>query len=471
LAAALVGLLFGLPCLAIGPAGDDWFTAHPWLTFPWPYLVPQGAFWRPLEHVVYWLGGLVLAWHIHVCHLAAIFGHVASVAVLCLLLEGMGVVRLVAFLAAGLVALHPATAAAVWSVDSNLQTWSTAFGLLACLLALRGQKWSWLVAAIVASLWKESGTAWFVAVPMLRLTTETRRGIGPQKLRAGLRASRGWFATGLLGATVYFAARFALSGHLSLGAGGGRYAFGLDPLVWTNNAALLLGAVVVPADTVAILGRAHSLVAGLAPALLAVPFLAVVLRKLARSVVGRAVWPWLAFLMLLAVTAPHIFIGHVSEMYAHPLVLAITVPTCLLLAEQQRISARSASLLLVPLLLAFLIVDVSKYREMLATGRLGEVFARQNRAVAEPYRKSGVCFVPDDRGDWGRGYSVFQLDTAPAAGWGKAMVLEWGWDNYDKVVVDGLPSRCSPKLPRLRVGRDGLARSEEVPPAADRTRP
>jgi hypothetical protein len=141
------------------------------------------------------------------------------------------------------------------------------------------------------------------------------------------------------------------------------------------------------------------------------------------------------------------------------------------LREQRRISARSAVLLLVSLLLAFLIVDVSKYREMLATGRLGEVFARQNRAVAEPYRKSGVCFVPDDRGDWGRGYSVFQLETAPASGWGKAMVLEWGWDNYDKVVVDGLPSRCSPELPRLRVGRDGLARSEEVPPAADRTRP
>jgi hypothetical protein len=227
---------------------------------------------------------------------------------------------------------------------------------------------------------------------------------------------------------------------------------------------MLLGVVVVPADTVAILGKAHSLVAGIAPALLAVPFLAVVLRQLGKSVIGRAVWPWLAFLMLLAVMAPHIFIGHVSEMYAHPLVLATAVPLCLLLARR---SARSTVLLLVPLLLAFVFVDVSKYREMLTTGNLGEAFARQNRGVAEPYRKSGVCLVPDDRGGWGQYYSVFQLEMVPASGWGKAMVLEWGWDNYDKVVVDNLPSACPRELPRLPVGLDGLLRSEEVPPAAD----
>ena len=420
--------------------------------------MPRGTYWRPLENIVFWLAGFANDGRVVICHLAAFFGHVAAIGILCALLGTIGVSRSAALLAAGLVAVHPANAAAVWSVDSNNQTWSTAFGLLACLLALKEQKRWWVVSAMVASLWKESGIAWFAAVPVLCVMIEAFRGTEPTELKARFWANRGWFATGLVGAMLYLAARFALSGHMSLGAASGRYAFGYNPVVWAKNAALLLGVVVVPADTVAIFGRAHSLVAGLLPALLAVPFLVVAARELGRAVLGRVFWPWLACLMLAALMAPHIFIGHVSEMYAHPFTLAATVPLCLLFRTRWRGSARAVIVLLAPLLFAFLLVDVSKFREMLATTRLGKAFARRSGALLEPYRKDGICFIPEDYRSWPGGYSVFQMDQGSAAGWGKALVLEWGWERYDAIVVDRLPAECSANLRRMRVGRDGSLR-------------
>jgi hypothetical protein len=460
--AALVGLLFGLPSLAIGPAGDDWFYANPLFEFPWQHLVPFGTFWRPLDHIVYWLVGFAHGWHVQACHLAALLGHAASLALLCILLQEIGIGRLATLVAAFFVAVHPATTAAVWSVDSNNQTWSTAFGLFACLLALRKRNPSWVVAAMIAALWKESGVGWFAAVPTLRLMVSAyREGVPLSQLRARVWAERSWFAAGLAGAAVYFSARFALVGQVSLGASGGRYALSHNPLVWVKNAALLLGVVVVPANTVSILGRAHRVAAGLAPALLALPFLVLAARELARNTIRRALWPWLTCMVLLSVMAPHIFISHVSEMHAHPLAFATAVPLCLLLAKRPHMSVRSTILLLVPVLLALLFVDVSKYREMLATGRLGKTFARQNSASLERYRANGICFLREDGDQWGGGYSVYQMDAGLAAGWGKAMVLDWGWDKYDAIVVDRLPTECPANLPRFRVGRDGSLRSVE----------
>jgi hypothetical protein len=281
----------------------------------------------------------------------------------------------------------------------------------------------------------------------------------PSSLLASLRSERTWLALGLAGAVAYLSARGLLSSQVSLGASTGRYAFSLNPLVWIRNAGSLLGVAVLPVDAVAALGLKQDLVRGLTPALAALPLACVALVELKRKMELRPMSVLWGGLVLLAVMAPHIFIFHVSEMYLHPLTFSVAVVVFYLvgqgIASRPR---RSILLLLVPLTAAFLFVDYAKYREMLATGEQGHAFALRNRGLLAGAREHGVCFVSDGRNADERheGYSVFQMDMRSAAGWGKALVLDWGWDRYEAIATVQSEKDC-PSAGELcmRIAADG----------------
>jgi hypothetical protein len=409
--------------------------------------------------MVCWLSGFAQGWNIEVCHLAAILGHVASLAVLCVLLREMGLSRAVMLIAAALVAVHPANAAAVWSVDSCHQTWSTAFGLYACLLAVRGRLWAWLLPVAIAALWKEAGFAWFAAAPALRLMIGANRSTEPSGLVAQVWSERRWLVVGLSGAVAYLVVRMLLAGHTSLGDAEGRYALSHNPLVWLHNAAMLLGVALVPVDTVAIFGVAHKLARGVAPAFFALPFGAIALFVLVRRLRARSLCLFFGSLMVVAVMVPHPFIGHVSEMYAHPLTFGLALVGSLSLAAWwPNRSTRLTRLAIASMLAAFLWVDISKYSEMLATGKRAELFASRNSAFLSPARRRGVCFLPEDFHEGPGGYSVFQMNTASASGWGKAMVLEWGWGSYDAISFARSPTECAAGALPLHLAPDGTLR-------------
>jgi hypothetical protein len=250
-----------------------------------------------------------------------------------------------------------------------------------------------------------------------------------------------------------------LAGNVSLGATEGRYAFYPNPLVWLKNAAMLLSVAIIPVDTVAMFGNGHKLARGLAPAFLALPFGTVALLTFWQKPRARPVCLFFGALMVLAVMAPHLLIGHVSEMYAHPITFALAVVGALLLATRwPNRSTRLTQFAIASMLVAFIFVDLQKYREMLATGRRSETFAQQNREFLSPARDRGVCFLPDDHQEWAGGYSVFQMDTAAAAGWGKAMVLEWGWGSYDAITVARNLEECPAGALRLNLASDGSLR-------------
>jgi hypothetical protein len=460
-----MAVLSGLPAFAIGPAGDDWFYARPLFAFPWEHLVPQGLFWRPLDHLVYWLTGFAPGWSVAACHLAAVLGHAVSLVALYRLLRQVGALDFVALVVVALVAVHPGNAAAVWSVDSNHQTWSTACGLYACLLALRGYRYLWLVPAVLAALWKESGLSWFAAAPMLRLMIASEGEI--PGLLAALRREGTWLTLGSAGAVAYLSARGLLSSQASLGASAGRYAFSPNPLVWIRNAVSLLGVALLPVDAVAALGFRHNLVRGLTPALAALPLACVALIEVKRKMRLRPMSVLWGGLVLLAVLAPHIFIFHVSEMYVHPLTFSAAVVGFYLAGESIAAWPRQTTLLLVALVAgAFLFVDYAKYREMLATGEQGHTFALRNRELLAGARDRGVCFVSDGGNVDERhaGYSVFQMDVRSASGWGKALVLDWGWDRYDAISTVQSEKDC-PSAGELHViiAADGTLRSLSPP--------
>ena len=452
---AAAGLLFGLPALAIGPAGDDWFDAHPMYAFPWSYIMPHGRYWRPLWGMVCWIAGFAKERPIDVYHLAAVLGHVLSLVLLCiLLLEHVRLGRLATLVIVGLVAVHPANAAAVWSVDTCHQTWSTAFGLWACLLALRGRQAVWLVPATISVLWKESGLAWFAAVPLLRLFLTRDAG---SRLADQFGRERRWLLIGLLGGVTYLAVRMLLAGQVSLGDREGRYAFTPSPLIWLKNSVMLLGVALTPVDTVKILGLEHKLLRGVAPVLLALPAGILVVAGLWRK--PRVPPLSIAFgsAFILAVMAPHIFISHVSELYAHPVTFALALVGAVLLVP--RLSpTQFTRLALAGAFLAFFVVDVSKYTTMLATARSAEPFAESTNTLLGDSKGSAVCFVPDDQDQSVGGYSVFQMDVASASGWGKALVLKWGWNNYDAISVEYPSAPCPEQALRFHMSRDGALR-------------
>jgi hypothetical protein len=314
-------------------------------------------------------------------------------------------------------------------------------------------------------MWKESGLAWFAAAPMLRLMTISDG--KPSDLLADLGRERTWLTLGPAGAVAYLSARWLFSAQVSLGGSVGRYAFSLNPLVWLRNAASLLGVAVFPIDAVAALGLRHDLVRGLTPALAALPIAWIALIELKRKVQLRPVSALWGGLALLAVMAPHIFIFHVSEMYVHPLTFSVAVVGCYLagdgFASRPR---RPILLLLAAATAAFLFVDYAKYREMLATGEQGHAFMLRNRGLLAGSREHGVCFVgggeyADEKHE---GYSVFQMDARSAAGWGKAMVLDWGWDRYDAIATVQNESDCHiAGALHVRIAADGTLRPISTP--------
>jgi len=466
----LLGLAAGLAAaaaFAMPPAGDDWSTLRP--VFAWsPELLLPGLFWRPLGNVLLLAGANFPALHVAWMHAWTVAGHLASSALVWLLARrtspGSSTVPV---LAAALYSVWGGNAAAALSADAAIQTWSTAWGLMATLLVLRALEgkcsgWLWPMAAVLAALWKESGIAWFVAAPLLAVWLVRLPEGRPSWQQSG--PSRRSLAALLLAGGVlvgaYFAGRFALAGQVSLGDESGRYALALSPLGVATRAGLLLGAALLPLDTVALFGTPQQPLLVVATALLAAPCLLL----LGATSCGR--WGRYAAVLLFAgvVASPPLVLGHVSEMYVHPIAAVLFLGGAELAAAAAvrwpRRLVASCALLAVASLVAF----SHKVWEMRRAGEAALAVAVEvERQLLEQERPCLLRLGSEERSVGV--YSVFQMPPGPAAQWGESVMLLHGW-RLPLPVVDSRD--CSESCRTLlRVARDGTVTALPcTPPAA-----
>jgi hypothetical protein len=439
----LAWALMSLPAFLVQPSGDDWSTSSPLYALQWGAVRPQ-IMWRPFEPLLRWLVGLAPGvLYPSAPHALAIAGHAMSGWFAYRLLREARVSSRSASLATAVALILPGAGAAAWSVDSAIQTWSSGCGLWAVFLLMtsRQRRWpaAWLAPAFLSMMWKESGTAWPVAAPLLAalLGSWTR----PMDWRQTLRALG--LGLGLL--ACYLVLRTTLAQASGLGAVAGRYSLSLSPLVLGKNLGQLGVVALLPVDTVALLGQPKNLGLAVVTALLGVPMLVLGASAWARLVtVPRA---FLETAVMLLVAGPHLVLGHVSEMYAHPLILTATLVFTPALCQP---SGRR-SLLVAAVLCTFLgslVSDVHKLAVMIATGH-GAHHVGLAIAAEHPQPPRLMCAVQPATVQ--PGYSVFQMSAGLASGWGASALQAWGWPSQTGFVQANSALDCWSKGADLTV--------------------
>ncbi len=464
-------LVMSVPAFFILPALDDWFTARPNHALTWSSFQP-GALYRPLEEVLLWLAGAALpsfgvSGYVFLLHLVVVAGHGISGWCVCKLLlrwcpPGASVCGTIIFL------LSPAQAASVWSLDSAIQTMSTAFGLLASLALMTHRRGGlmWLVLSCIALGWKESGASWFIAAPLLyaidraAVAGETRDATPLMKSYVAK-----LLALGCLALVAYACFRVLASPAGNLGMATGRYSTHFNPLHLASNAAMLAGVALTTADTLGILSDARHWTGAMLSLLLGLPLMLLALSKHLRVERPQTSLLWL--LTVAALLGPHIVIRHVSEMYAHPVVAGVVLALTPRQSPGDRRAAWSWAMGL--FLCGSCWTLTSKFSAMRATSvGAKEVAARVAAAYPHPsQRPHEVCIVRDSARS--RAYSVFLAEPGRASQWGLAVWGEWSWQLPAKYRwVDSL-EQCPPSVETWEVSLDGVVRvrhrtdSEHIP--------
>jgi hypothetical protein len=426
--------LMALPAFFVLPSGDDWSTSSPLFSLDWDSLRPS-LFWRPFEPVVRWLTGLAGAmFYPGAQHVLVVAGHAITGWFAYQILREAKTSQRMAALATALFLTMPGAGAAVWSVDSAIQTWSTGCGLWSVLLLTRRRqmRWpvAWLAPALLSMLWKESGTAWAIAAPCLAALVGSWTQL-PDWRRIAHALTLG---IGLL--TCYLAARSYLSHSVQIGVGTGRYSLSLSPLAIGRNFGMLATAALSPIDTVALLGNPRHLGLAVMTAASGLPLLALCFWVFVTTLgAARMV---LAMASLLSIAGPHILLAHVSEMYAHPLMagaLLVLVPALGPAGIGRRALWAGAGCALFGTLLS----DAHKLTEMIETGYSAREVGH-GLAAEHPQAPFRLCAVPAVT--FQASYSVFQMAPGPASGWGASARQAWGWSSRTAYLQRSSTAEC-----------------------------
>ena len=416
--------VFCVPAFFILPSGDDWSTSQPIYVFTLDLLRPH-TFWRPFEELLLVVVGWNAAWHPGLLHLAAILGHAASTLLIFWIAKIVTGSSKKSVVAAVLFAVFPSNAAAVWSVDSAIQTFSTSFGLLALYILVSYRSLSSVLLAgaccLVAALWKESGIAWLVAAPAFAAVVKDLKFANSSF--PVYRNLLFQLVVALLLLAIYFFLRGVLALDHAFGPGSGRYALQMNPWLWLESSIMLLGIAITATDTIALFKDENYIVAALS-FLITIPLL-IWLLLTARGSSKKHLS--LIALALAALLSPHVVIGQVSEMYAHPVTAGAIVSTLLI------INTKPVDNKLVPVIVSLTIVLASfvsahKWFEMHETGLRAAAVANRIEAHYEVGGFPGVVCTIQDKTNSGRPYSVLYMDAPIASGYGRSVLPRSGWE-------------------------------------------
>ena len=359
------------------------------------------------------------------CHLVAIIGHIGSAYILNRLLALFTKNNDAVTFGTIYFCISPAVAASVWSIDSAVQTMSTLFGLAAI--------WSLVTVApfkreiiasgciLVSVLWKESGISWFLAAPLLTIAINRKR-IG-EKTRSIKKTEIQWIIGGIVGIVLYLTIRSILSiNNGNIGLTEGRYSLHVSPLIWIKNAVMLLGVTITTIDTVSLFGDKSIVIAALT-------FMggAPLLYITGKNISIRKNYNFLCALVTITVMGPHLFMGHVSEMYAHPILCSIILCIFVCLELPPYISLKYKIILGVGLMTC-IVVSTHKYIEMYETGKRANTVAEN---ILNTYKKTDripdwVCTIYENKTEK-KSYSVFRADYQKASAWGRSIWVSTNW--------------------------------------------
>lgn len=351
------------------------------------------------------------------------------------------VIREVAFF---VILLSPAGMATLFSIDAINQAGAAFFGLLSIYAYLRYAvgRWYlyWLLSAVVAVFFKESGIAYFVVAPLFAFAMS----------KPGWKSLVGWESVkrwgipvlyGMLLAGIYFGVRLALSdGRMPFNENGSSsYAMHLSVVNILKNMGLLLGSVSTTLDTIALFCTPRNPAIVILSFLCGIPLLLLILRYL--------VWALrrndfiLKYLVLavaiFCVAAPHLLIHHCGEMHAYSILPLCAIVAALLFADFG-VGGKYIGLSLSLYFLAAVGVDFHKYACMYRSSMLGEIIAEQIDRKSENTPANVLLLEVEDIDS--KGYSVFCSSAADSFFRGQYYRWKHRFASPEEIYYEILPS-------------------------------
>lgn len=437
------------PAFWIFPSGDDWGTAAPIVSGGWSGLRPT-IFWRPLEYLFRRFLGTAPVLFPALNYLLTVVGHGLSGLMVFKLLCRFSVGQRIALVAATIALVVPGTNAAAWSTDSSIQTISTAIGLYATWTLYRDSKyrhWLWLVLVFIATLCKESAIGWFFAAPLL---AHYLVALYSDKTSFSAKLLYKLLGMGLLAILVYFGIRTALAvTPVQLGADAGRYSLTLNPLILTKNFARLIGASITSGSTLAAFALPRQLGILIVTALAGVPILILA----ARGVFGLRLRALQLAIIIGFLAGPHLLLSHVSEMYAHPMIMVLVL-TLTLILHASEIRPVLIKIAVIAFVLGSLVTWVHKFSAMYQSGERSRAVAEKLAAAWEGSElPDKICTVEPENDSYGH-YSVFKRSPYAASGWGRSVYTIWGFDSKVEFVKSKSTEECRQHNPSATITFD-----------------
>ncbi|MBO5353932.1 MAG: hypothetical protein J6A77_11615 [Lachnospiraceae bacterium] len=418
-------LIFALVC-SVYPLYDDWgYLTAPNPDFSLSDLLPGRDFWRPFDALFGGFMGLIPGLFPLLNHVVVVLGHILNAVLLELILKEFQVKPGWRKFTVCYFLFSSATWAVTISSDGLNQAYSVLFGLVAVYIHLKRGGYSYLLWCAIALFWKENGISWFYVIPVLEgvVTAKTWKNfIGNFELIKQC-VKKALLSTGAV--VLYFLARFALYGSMTLGSGTGRYKMSLFSLSALKNTIMQFGSAGSGVDSIALLSNDKSPVLAGITIVLSLVFLGVLCSGLVSLFAKKQhIFPLLGIAVCaLGLAFPTIIIDRASEMNAYPVLCAVAVlfGFCL---DRGQVSGKKMTVAGICIFLAFFISSAHK---LVVTYDYSERTQQLTENIREYYGTPSDTVLFVEIGAW-EGYSVFHQTALRGTAYGASLRQYYSWE-------------------------------------------
>lgn len=422
-------VFFYLLTANVFPMKDDWY----YLTAPNPDfqvsdLFPSNAFWRPFDALFGGFLGLFPQLFPTLNRIIVILAHIFNAVILNGILKNIGVKKEWNKFSVCFFLFSSAVWAVTLSPDALNQAFSVLFGVLAIYIHLKKGGYYYLLLSLIALLWKESGVSWFFVVPLFELFKNNVNLKDFIKTPSQTKKFIKQVIFSLLVIGLYFVARFALLGNVSLGEQSGTYKLSVFSFSTIKNFVMLFASACSGVDSVGLLGRERSLLLVGITGLLSLLFLGVFLVAVFKTIRTKSgVLPLLCMAVsVLGLAAPLALLGNSGEMHAYPILygMAIIFGYCF---DKSGFTSKKLSVCILSIFIAFAISSAHKLVCIYDYSKRTEVLAENIQEIYDEQQNTSLFIAADN---WS-GYSIFDQPSIHGVWFGLSMRPNLGWKELE----------------------------------------
>lgn len=397
----IVTIFLSLGAFFVLPVYDDfYYLTAPHKAIVYTDLLPNGAFWRPIDAIIgYFLGRC--PWAFPFINHAIVLG-TFSFAIFGLkhIMSYCHINKLTLSISLAFFCLSPALVATTYSIDSSNQTISLAFGT-ASLIVFQKHKVSSYILMILALFSKESGIAWFAITPLLNMLIQKYHEDNSKIDKYDFKSIMKFWGISCFILAVYAFARISLNTQVDAVADpSSRYSGGLG-LNSLSGLFILLSLSTTAIDTIALSLENNYI-------LLAISCLVSLLFV---SVIGKntlhqpKITICLLLVSILTAASPHLVMKRPGEMHLYPVLWMIALSIGLL-ADKAKWTKADLAIIYSYLIVGFF-VFIHKAVYIYNNGKIAE---SRIKSTVSQMKKTPKCVMVLDCDKQLKSYSVFQID-------------------------------------------------------------